>query len=226
LETRRITAMAHLTWNVSRRLLAALAAAAALAGPAQAAFVQGDWDPPFGPPFPDLGWRGTTTIEVPLACLSLSGVIVNDGSLCPLMTVVNAEVQFYDVADTVPTVETLDFDALVAVDRIFVLAGVVEAFALDSLGFVFSNSPLGVTTPPPGAQAFFGLEVDFVIGSGTEAVLAWKADDGAEGGRSSPDFPAYVRITQTSDPAPVPVPATLALTLAGLVLLGGTRRRG
>lgn len=219
--------MAHLNWNVSRRLLAALAGAAALAGPAQAAFVQGDWDPPFGPPFPDLGWRGTTTIDVPTACLALSGTIVNDGSLCPLMTVVNAEVQFYDVNTPVPTVETLDFDALVAVDRIFVSAGVVEAFALDSLGLVLSTSPLAFTTVPPGGQAFFGLDVDFVVGGGTEAVLTWYIGNiDPATGRSSPDFPAFLRITQTTDPSPVPVPATLALALAGLALLGGTRRRG
>ncbi len=219
--------MAHLTWNVSRRLLGALACTAALAGPAHAAFVQGDWDPPFGAPFPDLGWRGTTTIEVPLACLALSGTIVNDGSLCPLMTVVNAEVQFYDVATPVPTVETLNFDTLVAVDRIFVTAGVVEAFALDSLGLVLSTSPLGVTAPPPGDQAYFGLAIDFVIGGDTEAVLTWYEGIGnPAGGRSDPDFPAVLRITQTTDPAPVPVPATLALALAGLALLAGTRRRG
>jgi hypothetical protein len=209
------------------RPLAAAALSLALAAPAQAALVQGDWDPPFGAPFPQLGWRGTATLDVPLACLALSGTIVNDTLSCPLMTVVGATVEFYDLGDLSPvpaTVEVLDFDAFVAVDRIFVNAGQVEGFALDSTGRVLSTSPLGVTVPG-GDQAFFGLEIDFVVGGDTVAVLSWYEDIGnPANGRNDPAFPAIVRISQFE--ASVPVPATLALALAGLALMGGLRRRG
>lgn len=213
-------------WRTRLRLTAgAVATAAALAGPAQAALVQGDWDPNFGAPFPALGWRGTTTIDVPLACLALSGTVVNDGVSCPLMTMVGALVEFYDIGSPVPTVETLDFGGAVIVDRIFVTGGFVTAFALDSTGLVLSTSSLGVTVPG-GEQAYFGLEIDFSDGI-TEAVLNWYEDIGnPAGGRSDPDFPAIVRIRQfDGPPTPAPVPATLALALAGLVLLGSTRRR-
>ncbi len=208
-----------------RHTALALAGAAALAGPAQAALVQGDWDPPYGLPFPELGWRGTATIDVPTACLALSGTVLNSGSLCPLITVVNAEVGFYDVDVPAMTVETLDFDSLVSVDRIFINDGVVEAFALTSTGRVLSTSPLGVTVPG-GEQAFFALEIDFVIGAETEAVLRWGGNlRGPLGGRNDPDFPAIVDIRQLGAPPAVPVPATLGLALAGLALLGALRRR-
>jgi hypothetical protein len=45
------------------------------------------------------------------------------------------------------------------------------------------------------------------------------------GGRNDPDRPAIVTVTQTDTPAAVPLPATLSLALAGLALLGATRRR-
>jgi hypothetical protein len=196
--------------------------ALALAAPAQAALVQGDWDPPFGAPFPQLSWGGTVTINVPTACLALSGTVLNSGTACPLMTVVNAEVGFYDLAAPTVLVETLDFDSLVAVDRIFVNAGQVEAFALDSTGLVSSTSYLGITVPG-GEQAWFGLEIDFVVGEDTIAVLNWFEDIGnPNGGRNDPAFPAVVEI---STPTAVPVPATLALAMAGLALMGGLRRR-
>lgn len=206
------------------RLALAAAASAALVAPSQAALVQGDWDPPYGAPFPDLGWRGTATIEVPLACLALSGTVVNDGSLCPLMTPVIALVEFFDLADPIPTAETLDFGGSVAVDRIFVSSGAVTAFALDSTALVISTSPLAVTSPAPGEQARFGLSIDFEDGL-TVAVLRWETNPAAGGGQNDSAFPAHVRITQLTGPSPVSVPATLALAVAGLALLGATRRR-
>lgn len=211
--------------RASRRLstgASSLMLALALAAPAQAALVQGDWDPPFGAPFPQLSWGGTVTINVPPACLALSGTVLNSGTACPLMTVVNAEVGFYDLAAPTVLVETLDFDSLVAVDRIFVNAGQVEAFALDATGRVASTSYLGVTVPG-GDQAWFSLEIDFVVGEDTVAVLNWFERFGnPSGGRNDPAFPAIVEI---STPTAVPVPATLALALAGLALLGGVRHR-
>ena len=216
----------HLTtlsrWTLPR-LLAAAALVLTAALPAHATFVQGDWDPPFGPPFPDLGWRGTTTIFVPTACLVLTGTVVNDGALCPLMSVVNAKVEFYDLADTgLTTVEALNFDTLVAVERIVVNAGLVEGFALDSLGWVLSTSALGVTVPG-GDQASFGLEID-ILTDGTFAVLMWREDIGnPTGGRNGP--PARLVITQFADPTGVSAPGSDTLALVGLVGLLATSAR-
>lgn len=211
-----------------RHALAPLAVvlAATSVAPAHAVLIQGDWDPPFGAPFPDLGWRGTSTINVSGACLALSGVIINDGLVCPLMTVVQAEVGFYDLGDlSLSTVETLNFDSLVAVDRIRVNAGQVEAFALDSLGRVLSTSALGVTVPG-GDQAYFSLELDFDAVENL-AVLSWYEEVGnPASGRSDPAFPAIVRIQQfDAPPVGVPAPASVALVLLGLGLVAAQRRR-
>jgi len=207
-----------------RRALAGLAAAAALCGSAQAAFVQGDWDPPFGVPFPQLGWRGSASFEVPADCLVLTGTVLNTGSACSTMTLLGATVEFYDLDNPGPTVETLNFGSLVALSRIEVDDGLVQGFTLVSTGLAPSTSPLGVTVPG-GDQASFGLDIDYVIGGDTIAVLSWAENEGNPGGgRNDPAFPAIVRITQTNDPTPVPVPATLGLALAGLGLMRVLRR--
>jgi hypothetical protein len=89
---------------------AGLAAALACAAPAQAAVFQGDWDPPFGPAFPDLGWRGEAKFFIPDACVGLSGWVLNAGS-CSGMQILEAEVEFYDLNDpNEATLETLFFD--------------------------------------------------------------------------------------------------------------------
>ena len=55
-----------------RRALA-LATLGLAAQTAQASYVVGVWDPTYGPPFTDLGWRGTVTVDVPAACLNQPG---------------------------------------------------------------------------------------------------------------------------------------------------------
>lgn len=209
-----------------RRAACLLAASAALCGPAQAAFVQGDWDPPFGEPFPQLGWRGSASFEVPAACLVLSGTVLNTGGACPTISLLSAEVEFYDIAAPATTVETLDFAGFVALSRIEVDDGLVQGFTLVSTGLVPSTSPLGLTVPG-GEQAAFGLDIDYVIGGDTIAVLSWAENVGnPREGRNDPAFPAIVRITQTADPVAVPVPATLGLALAGLALLAALTATG
>ena len=52
------------------RSLALLALAAAAAGPAQAVYVVGNWDPAYGSPFGNLGWRGVVKADVPASCLA------------------------------------------------------------------------------------------------------------------------------------------------------------
>lgn len=209
------------------RSAAALTAAATLALPAQATLVQGDWDPAYGAPFASLGWRGTSTINVPTTCLGLSGLVLNNGVSCALATVINADVEFYDVANPVPTVETLDFLGSVDVESFFVSGGVVTAFALDSTARVASTSSLAVI-PAFGTNAFFELNLDIFIDPTsivaldpvTIASLPWYqfAETGDAGGSNE----GVVRV----DVRTVPVPGSLAL--AGLALLGAAlmRQRG
>lgn len=91
--------------------VAGVASLVALAGHAQAAQFLGEWDPAFGSPFPNLGWRGEATFEIPDACLSLSGNVWNTDSCSSNgMRIVSAEVEFYDLANPSVTQETLVFD--------------------------------------------------------------------------------------------------------------------
>ncbi len=211
-----------------RRLGAALVTALAFAVPAHATFVQGSWDPPYGPPFTDLGWRGTATIFVPPACLTLSGTVLNDGVACPLMNIVDATVEFYSLGDpSLATVETLDFTAAVDVDAIVVGGGLVQGFALASTGSVLSTSPLGITDTEPPEQAYFSLTLYLEPGPVTRARLDWYENNGNPTGGTSSINP-IVTIRQFEEPIPVPLPGTAGLALLGLGLGAGlmaARRR-
>lgn len=72
---------------------------------AQAAVYVGTWDPKYGPPFtgagpagfPDLGWRGSATFNVPAA----TGCFSNGGSLTdclPAASILGGQVVFYAVS--------------------------------------------------------------------------------------------------------------------------------
>ncbi len=98
-----------LAW--SRRLLVLLAVCA---GSAQAATYSGVWDPTFGTPFANLGWRGTAEFFVPNTCVpSGPGIVDVDDSLdCGGgAQVTSAQVTFYDITDlTQATISTLVFN--------------------------------------------------------------------------------------------------------------------
>jgi hypothetical protein len=88
-----------------------LAATLAFSGQAHAVQFIGEWDPAFGSPFTDLGWRGEATFEIPAACLSLNGnVWNNDPCSANGMKILSAEVEFYDLDTPSITAETLFFD--------------------------------------------------------------------------------------------------------------------
>ena len=115
-----------MTLNALRKILTTAAVCATLTvaavGSAHATYVVGSWDPAYGAPFTNLGWRGTSTSDIPADCLALGnvGTVLNNGAVCSLMSVVSARVEFYDLTDpTQTTVDTLFFDSAVAVSSIF-----------------------------------------------------------------------------------------------------------
>ena len=113
-----------MTTNPLRRLLSRTLALATLAvaglGSAQATYVVGEWDPAYGAPFTNLGWRGTTTLAVDGSCLLAPGTVINNGFSCPLMTVVSATVELYDLTNSLVTLDVLNFTSLVSLDYLVV----------------------------------------------------------------------------------------------------------
>ncbi len=203
--------------------LAALALVLTTVPAAHASFVVGTWDPTYGTPFTNLGWRGVATVQAANACLSVPGVVLNNGIACPLITMVSAVVEFYDINAPLVTLETLDFTNDVTVALLSVAAGnQADGFALTSTGVVTSTHPLATLGLTP---TFFALDVEFVASQST-AVLRWGTGlTGELLGRNDPQFPAHLRFATLPDPTGVPEPTPLALAGAALAALVLARRR-
>lgn len=212
--------------NPLRKRLLALATFAgllmALAGPARADYVVGTWDPVYGGPFTNLGWRGTSISDIPSGCLALGpvGFVVNNGVACALMTVVSAQVEFYALSDiTKTTVETLDFTGSATVASIYLdtLTGGLRGLDLVTTVPVLSTSVLAVTG---SEQASFSLRLVTLSPVAALARLAWFTDSNPSGGSNDErNYPAYVTFSF------LPEPGSLALALAALGGLVLTARR-
>lgn len=212
--------------NDLRKVLTAATACAALmvaaVGPAHATYVVGSWDPAYGAPFTNLGWRGTSTSDIPADCLALGnvGTVLNNGAACSLMSVVSARVEFYDLTDINQiTVDTLDFSAAVAVSSIFLdtVTGALGGLGLvSSLDSVLSTTPLASIG---GMQAYFWLEQVTLASGNSRARLHWGTDrDVVAGSNDEALYPASV------DVRVVPEPGSLALALAAFAALAAFSR--
>lgn len=81
-------------------------------GAAQAAIYVGTWDPAYGAPFANLGWRGSAQYYVPNYCEPLGTADISNVPACGgAAAVVSANVELYDVtAVGQPTLDTLVFN--------------------------------------------------------------------------------------------------------------------
>jgi len=204
--------------ELSRSLSRALAASLMGAGmrfavPSHAITIVGKWDPSFGFPFPDLGWRGEARFFLPNACLALSGWVPNSDSCSDLgMKIISSEVEFYKVSDpTNPAFqEILDFDLpLSAVDSMRIESGLVTGV---NGTFLYSRPS---TLPLAGAP--FASFVLFFEGDLALMSLIYESPNGTLTGVS--DRNAVVHFSVVSEPNSVP------LVLAALLAIGWPARR-
>lgn len=221
----------------------AIAAAALLgaASPAQAIVYVGNFDPAFGAPFTDLGWRGTAEFVIPDACAGKTGKFQNlsfDDACGRLgFYMPNARVEFYSLADPLKTLETLDFGLLAFVNSITLitptgaasptkLTGVTTAYSIGRPG---TSTPAKIFTPGNLVGKTFNFYLKF---DGGVASMAYSDNE-------SPIFCTYspknckFSSTNEKDVAKVsftqvglvPEPGTFALVLAALGALGLCSRR-
>lgn len=218
--------MVNLQWAVSclRRLGAVVGAALWLALPAQAAVYSGIWDPPYGEPYDNLGWRGTAGFFVPDTCKPTGTADVDNATACGGLAAVTAgQVEFYDITDPAQqTLATMVFNPnTILIDTLRFVNG-----ALTELDTSLSNlvSPQAdLTRFGVGSDIFFALQFTFAGPS-----LTWAQCDGPAcrigGTNDGVQFPPNFVITEVIS---VPEPATLGLVglaLAGLAA-GQYRRR-
>jgi hypothetical protein len=94
--------------RLARTALIAAGVSLAGVGAAQAALWTGAWDPRYGTPFDGnvdadvLGWRGIATFDIPEFCIDGNTA---DSSACPAMSLVSAQVIFYDFNTNVDVAE-------------------------------------------------------------------------------------------------------------------------
>lgn len=200
-----------------RILLAATLIGAA--GASQAAIYRGTWDPGYGAPFDDLGWKGTATFEVPDSCLSTNGACTASG-----IEVLSAEVQFYDVSDPNQTVlQTLVFDPSAQVYSATISGQQVTGVDTGFFAPVEGDTPVAQYN---GNDYWFQL-----VFHGSQAQLFYTSSPSitpacATGGFGGPVIGVCgysANIPDVTFTAAVPEPSTYMLTLAGLAGLAAAR---
>ena len=212
--------------------MCALALSLAVPGSAQAVFYAGAWDPAFGPAFPGLGWRGEATFFVPDACLSIEGTVT---AFDPCTTgpggglkIVNAEMEFYNLAAPATTLETLYFSTPSTLVFSVNLSGGELTGVVGAFGYILPTS-LSLAGAPT---------TSFGLGFVGELALSCYYDRSEEPRTSSIGIPggsigcSDLKASDGSAPflkfsrvSTVPEPSVLLL-LAGAVLgLAGAARR-
>jgi hypothetical protein len=220
-----------LTSSVQRWLRRLAVLTVVVGGPAQAAVYSGIWDPPYGSPFTNLGWRGTATYFVPDTCLPAGTVIVDNATGCGgAATVTSAQVEFYDTTaagPTPPAIATLIFNpASMIIDDLSFVSGQLADLSTSASNYVDPTANLSAYGV--GANTMFSLF--FTLADGPR--LGWK-DCSYYSTTYYSTHHSYGCMSGTNDITNFPVtdftitrvpePGTLAL--ATLALLGLAPRR-
>jgi len=219
--------------SFSKTCLGAVAAAVTalgFAGAAQAIVVyKGNFDPAYGSAFPQLGWRGEVFFNLASpSCLSLSTGWHGASGACA-MSVQSGTLEFYNVANPIPTVESFVLGTGASIYQVYINGGVLTGI---ESGFFAPIVPV-----TPGGQAIAGngntwFHLKFLYDNphiaNTPTVQLYSTlglvDPGClkdsppcAGGKS--DNQATLTLTL------VPEPETYALMLAGLGVVGFMARR-
>jgi hypothetical protein len=196
-------------------------AVACLAGPAQAAVYTGVWDPTFGNPFTNLGWRGQAQYDVPGSCEpSGSGDISNAVDCGGLASISSAMVELYDVtASGQPTLATLVFNpASMTVNTLRYVDGVLTQLSSGASALVDPTEDLSAFNVDASVSFF----LQFSLTDGPR--LGWTScgsefNDCQRGFNDGVNNPPRFSINR------VPVPGTLPLAGLALLALGAAARR-
>ena len=236
--------------SLARHLSALVVACSVFAAtaPAQAAVVA-SFDPAFGLAIPNLGFKGTITLDVPSACYALGGGFHYTGGSCEV-TALMAHIDFYNSTSDPTATTILSFNDLTSFDfsSFYVYGIYIDPTTGQLTGFDTNDSEIfnvSVTDPDPlhAPLSYTGqMALYFQSGEATPA-LTYRVAASTSAGTVPGLGGAYLRnctevvegscesdTFNTSAPGSltfttVPEPDSVALGLLGFGALIATRRR-
>lgn len=193
--------------------LVALTALLGLADAARATLVVGTWDPAYGSPFPNLGWRGSAKFTIDDSCLGFAGTVLVPSVGCTI-GVLEAKVELFNNGAPGATLDTLDFSGITTVNSLFVDTGKVKGFDLSFSGRLSSGI---LEADYFGNPAYFALEMSY---TGSQEIARLYFSDSAAGPLLGVNENNAIAAVAT-----IPEPASYALVLLALAGAAATTRR-